>query len=148
MECNWKCNSQHGMTSSCRFNWAPWTTNLFSLKSVFPEIRVRTWVQVVFCQNNKPLICWPIRSSNFRGLCFWQETTWTHVLTRISEKTDFSKLAETRERERESQLLECATLLLAAPQWKRGALSLSSSGLYTDCCFSVFNQFRWNSQHN
>ena len=90
MECNWKCNSQHGMTSSCRFNWAPWTTNLFSLKSVFPEIRVRTWVQVVFCQNNKPLICWPIRSSNFRGLCFWQETTWTHVLTRISEKTDYS----------------------------------------------------------
>ena len=92
MECNWKCNSQHGMTSSCRFNWAPWTTNLFSLKSVFPKIRVRTWVQVVFCQNNKPLICWPIRSSNFRGLCFWQETPWTHVLTRISEKTDFSKI--------------------------------------------------------
>ena len=33
------------------------------------------------------------------------------------------KLAETRERE--SQLLECATLLLAAPQWERG---LSAQG--------------------
>ena len=26
------------------------------------------------------------------GTFFWQETTWTHVLTRISEKTDFNLL--------------------------------------------------------
>ena len=26
-----------------------------------------------------------------RGLFFWRETTWTHVLTRISEKTDFGR---------------------------------------------------------
>ena len=28
--------------------------------------------------------------SRNQGLVFWQETTWTHVLTMISEKTDFS----------------------------------------------------------
>ena len=130
MECNWKCNSQHGMTSSCRFNWAPWTTNLFSLKSVFPEIRVRTWVQVVFRQNNRPLICWPIWSTNFRGLCFWRETTWTHVLTRNSEKTDFSKLAETRERERVSVAGMCNPTISSSSMGKGGSQSQQLRALY------------------
>ena len=37
-----------------------------------------------------PLIGKPDRSANQRPVFDWRETTWTHVLTRISEKTDFS----------------------------------------------------------
>ena len=55
---------------------------IYVLKSVLSEITVRTWVQVVFRQKKRPLICWPI-------MVFWQETPWTHFLTPISEKTDF-----------------------------------------------------------
>ena len=35
-----------------------------SLKAGFSEIRVRTWVQVVFRQKNRPLIGWPNWSTN------------------------------------------------------------------------------------
>ena len=52
------------------------------LKSVFSEIWVRTWVQVVSCQKSMPLIGRPDRSA----LAIWRETTLTHVLTLISEK--------------------------------------------------------------
>ena len=61
------------------------------LKSVFSEIRVMTWFQVSsFPPKNRPLIGRPDNSANCQKHVFWWETTWTHVLTRISEKTDFS----------------------------------------------------------
>ena len=47
-------------------------------------------VQVIFGQKNRPLIGRPDNSANCQRHVFWWETTWTHVLTRISEKTDFS----------------------------------------------------------
>ena len=40
-----------------------------TIKSVFSEIKVRTWVQVVSRQKNKPLIGRPNRSPNQRHVC-------------------------------------------------------------------------------
>ena len=70
----WDENAQliHSISAMC--------SQVFRLKSVFSEIRVRTWIEVVSRQKNRPLIGRPDK----------RETTWTHVLTRISEKTDFS----------------------------------------------------------
>ena len=50
------------------------------LKSVF----------LISDSGNRPLIGRPDRSANQRPVLFFRESTWTHVLTRISEKTDFS----------------------------------------------------------
>ena len=60
------------------------------IESAFSQIRVMTWVQVV-CQKKKPrpLIGWSSWSTN-KKLGVWRETAWIHVLTQISEKTDFS----------------------------------------------------------
>ena len=44
-----------------------------------------------FLAQKRPLIGWPIWSTNWR-LVFWLETSWTRVLTEISEKTDFRYL--------------------------------------------------------
>ena len=48
-----------------------------------------------FPPKNRPLIGWLTWSINLRHV-LWQETTWTHVLTRISKKTDFSTLNKTQ----------------------------------------------------
>ena len=53
------------------------------LKSVFPKIRVRTWVQVA--SDWLTYLVYQLEA-----WFFWQESTWTHVLTLISEKTEFS----------------------------------------------------------
>ena len=69
----------------------PLATGQYCLKSVFPEIRVRTWFQVVSRQKNRPLIGWSIWSTHWKPVFLAGKLpTWTHVLTRISEKTDFS----------------------------------------------------------
>ena len=61
------------------------TIGLGILKSIFSEIRVMTWVQVVSRPKN---VLWLDELSwlPIKGLFFWQEITWTHVLTRILEK--------------------------------------------------------------
>ena len=53
------------------------------LKSVFPKIRVRTWVQVA--SDWLTYLVYQLEA-----WFFWQESTWPHVLTLISEKTEFS----------------------------------------------------------
>ena len=42
----------------------------YNLKLVFSEIRVRRWVESVSRQKNRPLICWPIWSTNQRPVFF------------------------------------------------------------------------------
>ena len=58
------------------------------LKSVFSEIRVRTWVQVISCQK-RGLWLADLSGLPILGLFFWRNITWTHVLTQISEKAVF-----------------------------------------------------------
>ena len=60
------------------------------LKLVFSENRVCTYVQVVSRQKTG---FWLINLSGLpiRGLFFGGETIWNHVLTWISEKTDFKR---------------------------------------------------------
>ena len=43
--------------------------------------------------SHRPMISWTICSTN-RSLFFWRENTWAHVLTQISEKTDFNNSTE------------------------------------------------------
>ena len=64
----------------------------FVLKSVFSVIRVRTWVHVGSFPAKKTGFQWVDQIDQpIRGLFFWRETTWNHVLTRISGKTDFKR---------------------------------------------------------
>ena len=60
------------------------TIGLGILKSVFSEIRVRTWVQVV---SRKKTGLWLADLSGLplRGLFIWWEDAWTHVLTLWSQ---------------------------------------------------------------
>ena len=66
------------------------------LKSVFSVIWVRTWVQVVYRQKNRPPIGRPDRSANQRPIFFVGKPLElsTHVLSFISEKSDFSWIIE------------------------------------------------------
>ena len=84
-----------------------WSKYYYLLKSVFSEIRVRTRVQMV---SHRPMISWTICSTN-RSLFFWRENTWTHVLTQIYEKTDFSILIFFRYRLYIAKRFQCFVLL-------------------------------------
>ena len=67
------------------WNFSRQTDNCTILESVFSEIRVRTWVKKQASELAE------LSGLPIRGLFFWRETsTWNHVMTRISEKTDFS----------------------------------------------------------
>ena len=73
------------------WNFSRQTDNCTILKSVFSEIRVRTWVQVV---SHQKTCLWQLAELSglpIRGLFFGGKLlTWNHVITRILEKTDFS----------------------------------------------------------
>ena len=70
------------------------TSTYYLLKSVFSEIQSqRTWLQVVFALKNRPPNWLTYLVYQLKACFFGGETTWTHVLTRILEKTDSSKYA-------------------------------------------------------
>ena len=70
-----------------KVNWTFYMT-FNQLKSFFLEQR-QAMSSSGFIPKINPLIDRPDMSANHRPV-FWRETTLTHVLTRISEKTDFS----------------------------------------------------------